>query len=115
MTDQDHCGQDFEDSNEEACATAKYMEEYMDEDEDENELAPRCKKLVEKAEALWEKMRKEGLEDQVQSGAMGLKERLDKVGSLVSGVEESKALLEEYKVSLTNPSDNNLKFIIVRG
>ena len=96
VTEQDHCGQDSENNHEEACAAAKY--EYEDEAEDESEMAPRCKELVEKAEALWKKLSKDGLEDHRQEGEMGLNERLDKVGSLVSGVEESRALLKEYQV-----------------
>ena len=113
VTEQDYCGQDFEDNYEEACASAKYEDEakyeaedepkyeteYADEDE-ESEMEPRCNELVEKAEALLKKMRKEGLEEQKQKGGMGLDERLDKVGSLVSGVEQSRTLLEEYKVCL---------------
>ena len=113
VAEQGHCGQDFEDNNEGACATAEFEEEY--EAEDESEMAPRCKELVLKAEALWKKLNKEGLEDQTQEGGMGLNERLDKVGSLVSGVEESRALLEEYKVRLTNNFDKDLKSTNVQG
>ena len=103
VIEKDHCGQDFEDNNDEACATPEFKDEY--ETEDESEIAPRCKDLVVKAEALWKKLSKEGLEDQRQEGGMGLNERLDKVGSLVSGVEESRALLEEYKVYLRKDLD----------
>ena len=115
VTEQDYCGQDFEDNHEDACATTEFEDKYEakyeskygpkyeaeDEAEDEDsEMAPRCQELVDKAETLWKKMRKEGLEGKKQQGGMELDERLDKVGSLVSGVEESRALLEEYKVYL---------------
>ena len=110
VTEQDHCGQDFENNHEEACAAAKYG--YEDEAEDESEMAPRCKELVEKAEALWKKLSKDGLEDHRQEGGMGLNERLDKVGSLVSGVEESRALLKEYQVwCLTRYLDMQLEIL----
>ena len=115
LTEQDHCGQDFEDINEGACHTAEREKEYEAEDESESELAPRCRELVFKAESLWKKLRKEGLGDQIPEGGMGLNERLDKVGSLVSGVEESRALLEEYQVFLTNNFDNDLKSINIQG
>ena len=58
-------------------------------------MAPRCKQLVYKAETLLKNLRKGGLG---KKEGMKTNERLEKVSSLLSGVEESKALLEEYQV-----------------
>ena len=77
LDDQQHCDSD-------ECNTA--------EEEDESEMAPRCQQLADKAEALWRKLKREG--------SMEVDKRLGKVGSLLSGVEKSKALLEEYQASL---------------
>ena len=84
LNDQQHC-------DSEECNTA--------EQEDDSEMASRCQQLVDKAEALWRKLKREG-SIEVKAEEMEVDKRLGKVGSLLSGVEESKALLEEYQASL---------------
>ena len=95
LTEKDHCGHNFENIHKEACVKAQDEQEYKEEDEEESEVAPRCKQLVYKAETLLKNLRKEGLG---KKEGMKTHERLEKVSSLLSGVEESKALLEEYQV-----------------
>ena len=94
LTEKD-CGHNFENIHKEACVKAQDEQEYKEEDEEESEVAPRCKQLVYKAETLLKNLRKEGLG---KKEGMKTNERLEKVSSLLSGVEESKALLEEYQV-----------------
>ena len=70
-------------------------------------MAPRCQQLVDKAEALWRKLKREG-SIEVKAEEMEVDKRLGKVGSLLSGVEESKALLEEYQASLQKYPDGGV-------
>ena len=92
LDDQQHC-------DSEECNTA--------EEGDDSEMAPRCQQLVDKAEALWRKLKREG-SIEVKAEEMEVDKRLGKVGSLLSGVEESKALLEEYQASFLKYPDGGV-------
>ena len=92
LDDQQHC-------DSEECNTA--------EQEDDSEMASRCQQLVDKAEALWRKLKREG-SIEVKAEEMEVDKRLGKVGSLLSGVEESKALLEEYQASFLKYPDGGV-------
>ena len=92
LDDQLHC-------DSEECNTA--------EEGDDSEMAPRCQQLVDKAEALWRKLKREG-SIEVKAEEMEVDKRLGKVGSLLSGVEESKALLEEYQASFLKYHDGGV-------